>query len=483
MGKLSNESAKGDLDIVISPLDDDSQNQLEDTEDVFKVKDEGPDFRGVSTLGAAVLIAKAQFGLGVLGIPGTFSSLGVVPGLISLLSLCFLSTWAGIMVGKFRLRHPLVYSIGDAAEVLFGKAGKEVVGVAFWIYYCLVYAAALITLSISFNVLSGHSLCTTLWLVVGAVIAFVCGTGVRTMKLMSWLGYVALALVLLSAWIVAIACLCQSRPAGAAAGETINKQIAAFATGKPFSAIASAIGVQLLSLCGTAGFFNIHAEMRDQKQYNKSLLMGLGFVVTNYIILGCMVYGKIGVYVTSPALGSAGELFKKVCYGVALPGLIYTALFHAHLAGKYSLVRILRNTEHLQSNTTVHWLTWVVSMLVACVFGFVIAGAIPFFDDLLSLVASLIGTGFMLIIPGLLALHQISQYKPSTGDGQLAWVSHCRQNWASSKTSKYTAVIALISIAAGLFILGAGTYGSVQSIINNYRDGDVSLAFSCADNS
>lgn len=483
MGKPSHESIKKDLDVSISPIDDDFQSQVEDSEDVFKVKEDGPNFRGVGTFGAAVLIAKSQFGLGVLGIPQTFSDLGIVPGLISLFALCFLSVWSGMVVGKFRLRHPLVYSIGDAAEVLFGKAGKEFIGCAFWLYYCLVYGAALITLSITFNVLSDHSICTTLWLVVGAVIAFCCGAFVRTMKVMSWFGYVALTTVFLSAWIVAIACLCQSRPAGAAAGETIDKQIAAFATGKPFSTIASAIGMQLLSLCGTAGFFNIHAEMRDQKQYNKALFIGQAFVVSNYIVLGCMVYGKVGVYVTSPALGSAGPLFKKICYGVALPGLLYTALFHAHLAGKYSLVRILRNTEHLQSNTFVHWLTWILLMLVACVLGFIVAGAIPFFDDLLSLVASMIGSIFMLIIPGLVALHQVSQYMPSVGDGQLSWVSHCRQNWSSSRRSKISTSIALFAIAAGVFIFAAGTYGSVQSIIDNYRNGTVSLAFSCSDNS
>lgn len=486
MFKLDNDKKPNDKDscsVVVTPLQSCQEELLEETRDVFVVQEDGPDFRGVSCIGAAILIGKTQFGIGVLGIPATFSTLGFVPGLIVLTAFCILSTWAGYIVGKFRTRHPWVFSVGDAAEVLFGKIGKEVVGAGFCFYYCLVYSAALIAVSIGLNTLSGHSLCTTVFVAIAAIITFILGVFVRTMKIMSWLGYGALTTVFVSAWIVSIACLAQSRPAAAPANEPVDKQIAAFFVGKSFASIGNAIGVQLMGVCGTAAYFNIHSEMRDQTQYNKSLVMGSSFVLVNYILIACLIYGKVGIYVTSPALGSAGLLFKKICYGIALPGLIYTCFFHAHLAAKYGFVRILRNTKHLQSNTMVHWGTWTSLILGIAIFGFIIASAIPFFDNLLALVASLIGTSFVLIIPGCMALHMLGGYEKSDGDGRFAWVTECWKYWAKSKRTKLTTYTALLCIAFGLFIFGAGTYGAVQSIIDNYEDGSVSLAFNCADNS
>lgn len=46
---------------------------------VFSDNAEGPNFRGLSCIGAAVLIAKAQMGLGILGLPQTLQTLGFVP--------------------------------------------------------------------------------------------------------------------------------------------------------------------------------------------------------------------------------------------------------------------------------------------------------------------------------------------------------------------------------------------------------------------
>lgn len=109
---------------------------------VFADTEDGPDFRGVSCLGAAALIAKAQFGLGVLGIPATFQVLGFVPGLISLCVLCVLITWMGVVIGRFRLSHPQVHSIADAAYILFGTVGKETMGLAVWLFYTLSFGSA-----------------------------------------------------------------------------------------------------------------------------------------------------------------------------------------------------------------------------------------------------------------------------------------------------------------------------------------------------
>lgn len=54
-----------------------------------------------------------------------------------------------------------------------------------------------------------------------------------------------------------------------------------------------------------------------------------------YAVIGIVVYYYCGSYVASPALGSAGALMKKVCYGIALPGLLVSTLILLHVSYRH----------------------------------------------------------------------------------------------------------------------------------------------------
>ena len=446
---------------------------------VFEIKKDGPNFRGVGTYGAAILIAKSQLGLGVLGLPSTFNSLGFLPGALSLVCLCLLSTYTGLVIGKFRNKHPHIYCIDDAAYMLFGPIAREIMGWGFWLFYTLCYGSALLTISIAFNSLTGHPMCTVIWVVIGAIVSFILGASIRTMRVLSFMGYFAMSSILLAVWTVAIACLTQKVPAAAPLEQPTNKLIRVAATGVRFSTIASAIAIQFFSLCGTASFFSIQAEMRDPRQYGKSLLMGQALVMFNYIVLAIMIYAKVGQYVASPALGSAGDLFKKIAYGIALPGLFWSSFFTAHLAAKYSLIRILRGTKHLQSNTKIHWITWLGMITIVSAVGFVIAGAIPFFNNLVALTGALVGTSFTLFIPACLTLYEIGHHKHHERDLTLTWIKH---SWSELHNHKFTATLSIFCIAVAIFICVGGLYGAISSTVEAYANGTVDRAFSCANN-
>lgn len=486
--ELEEKMFKGNITIkkevsIDGNLENGSMFDVED-DNVFVNNSEGPDFRGVSCLGGAVLIAKIQFGLGVLGLPQTFQVLGLVPGLISLIGLCILSTWAGFVIGKFRLSHSQVHNVGDAAYLMFGKYIGDLFGFAFWLQYTLLFGAAVLTLSIAFNTFSDHAICTTAWVGISTAMALIAGLVIRTMKVLSWCGYVAVISVFLGVWVVAIACLTQDTPAAAPkSSEPIDTMVQAVATGSTYSAISGAVATQVLSLCGTPSFFIIHAEMKDQTKYVKSLLMGQGFVAFNYIVISCIVYGKVGQYVASPSLGSAGMLIQKVAYGVSFPALFFACFFQAHLSAKYALVRILKGSVHLQSNSKTHWAVWISMMSLVIAIGFVVAGAIPFFDDLLGLIGALLGTSFTLIIPAFMALYQLGIVSDEPTYSGLTWLKKSQKEWRSSKANTLTVIVSFFAIICGIYICVSGVYGSVASIVQSYADGLVSSAFSCADNS
>ena len=73
--------------------------------------------------------------------------------------------------------------------------------------------------------------------------------------------------------------------------------------------------------------------MRDPHHYTRALAICQGTMTAVYITVGCVVYYYCGSYVASPALGSAGKIMKKVCYGLALPGLIVTTMLYVHVRG------------------------------------------------------------------------------------------------------------------------------------------------------
>jgi amino acid permease len=76
---------------------------------------------------------KTQIGLGVLSIPATFNALGMIPGIICLLTVAIVTTWSNWIVGIFKLRHRHVYAIDDAGGMMFGAVGREFFGFAMWI--------------------------------------------------------------------------------------------------------------------------------------------------------------------------------------------------------------------------------------------------------------------------------------------------------------------------------------------------------------
>ncbi|RJE25098.1 hypothetical protein PHISCL_02569 [Aspergillus sclerotialis] len=460
-------------------------------QDLFHSERGDVNFHGVSWLGAGILIAKFQIGLGALSLPSTFHILGFFPGILCFVILAILTTIAGYLCGNARQYYPHMHSIGDAAELLFGKGAREFVGFIYYIYLALVAGAGMLTTSVAFNALSDHGACTMVFVAVTCAGSFVIGTGFRSLEKVSWISWVGVAGIVVAIWITAIGCLAQDRPASAPAGP-INKEIHVFPNAT-FSEAMSAVSSQLFALGASGTFFSVSAEMKKPELFTRALVCGQGFIVATNIAISSIVYGKVGRYIASPALGSAGVLIKKISYGISMPGLIVTAVLWSHIAAKYWFVRILRGTPHLQSNTITHWVVWSGSMGVTVVFAFIIVGVVPFFDDFLSLVGALINPVFTNVFPGFMLLYFLARKPAKAVEGiqnvqdeesssARKWLPDafkaCRNGWKES----LALLVACFMILVGGFVIVGGTYATVLSIQASYNKGTVSGVFSCADN-
>jgi hypothetical protein len=143
-----------------------------------------------------------------------------------------------------------------------------------------------------------------------------------------------------------------------------------------------------------------------------------------YLSFSLVIYRYCGMWLSVPAFGSAGVLIKKISYGVALPGLIIGVGIYQHVAAKYAFVRILRDSKHLQSNTLVHWSTWLGVNLVLGSLAFIVAEAVPILNYLLGLAAALCFAPFSLVFPALLWMYDFKGYRTGSKGQRLKYTFH-----------------------------------------------------------
>lgn len=99
-----------------------------------------------------------------------------------------------------------------------------------------------------------------------------------------------------------------------------------------FAEAMSAVSTIVFAFAGAPAFFSIASEMRNPRDYTKSLVIAQVVVSLVYLVIGVVVYYFCGSYVSTPALGSAGATMKKVCYGIALPGLVASCMLFVHVS-------------------------------------------------------------------------------------------------------------------------------------------------------
>ncbi|KAJ5679860.1 amino acid transporter, partial [Penicillium macrosclerotiorum] len=430
-----------------------------------EITGEGPNYRNVGWLGTSALMMKTQIGLGVLSIPVAFDTLGIVPGVIVLCVVAAITTWSDYIIGVFKIRHRDVYSIDDAGALMFGRTGRFFFGVIFCLYWIFVAGSGMLGISISLNAISSHGACTAIFVVVAAITGFILSS-IQTLGRISWIAWVGLFCVLTSIFIVTVAVGVQDRPASAPQDGVWVSDYKIIAS-PSFTNGITAVSSIVFAFSGTPAFFAIVSEMRDPQHYTRSLFICQTVVTSVYLVIGCVLYYYCGSYVASPALGSAGPTMKKVSYGFALPGLIASTMLIIHLPAKYIFVRILQGSRHLTANTVIHWASWLGCTFGITVVAYIIASAIPVFDNLVSLVGALLGT--------------VMSFQPMG----CMWLY---DNWSQGRIDRSSRWIAMVCwsvfvVASGTFLMVAGTYGSVISIMDSYRKSGGSVAWSCADNS
>lgn len=81
--------------------------------------------------------------------------------------------------------------MADAADILFGPWGREIVNVAQVICFIFLMGAHVLTFSIMMNTLTNHGACTIIFCLVGTVLCFIL-TLSRRLEEVSYLGIICM---------------------------------------------------------------------------------------------------------------------------------------------------------------------------------------------------------------------------------------------------------------------------------------------------
>ncbi|KAH8897805.1 amino acid transporter [Thozetella sp. PMI_491] len=406
-----------------------------------------------------VLIVEA-IALGALSIPSAFATLGMVPGVIICVGVGLIAIYTSYVVGQVKIRFPYVSHYADAGRLLMGRFGYELVGAMFAMELIFIAGSHCLTGAIALNNISDHGACSVVFGFVSAIILLLLAIPPSFAEV-AILGYIDFASVIIAIGVTIIATGVQST----------NPSLDTVATSAPwqlwpkdnlglveaFVALGNIIFAYSFALCQ----FSFMDEMHTPQDFPKAI-WALGIIeIVIYTLTGALIYAFVGQGVQSPALLSAGTTVSKVAFGLALPVIFISGSINTTVVARYIHGRMFKNSVTRYINTRMGWITWLALITVITIVAWIIAEAIPFFSDLLSVCSCLFVSGFTFYFPAAF------------------WFKLVKEGpWYARKNIVKSVANAAIFII-GIIVLGVGTYASVVDISNKFKDGSVGKPFKC----
>ncbi|KAF5638407.1 amino acid transporter [Fusarium tjaetaba] len=404
-----------------------------------------------------VLIVEA-IALGCLSLPSAFATLGMVAGVILTVGLGFVAIYTSHVVGQVKLAFPEVSHYADAGRLMFGKFGYELVGVMFALQLIFLVGSHCLTGTIAFLNLTNNGACSVVFGVVSAIILLIVAIppSFAEVAILGYIDFVSIAIA------VAITIIATGIQAGDSVGGMSSVDWSAWPKDNlsftdAFIAITNIVFAYSFAVCQ----FSFMDEMHTPRDYVKSI-WALGLIeIGIYTLTGALIYAFVGSDVKSPALLSAGPTISKIAFGVALPVIFISGSINTTVVARYIHGRMFKNSIIRYINTKMGWITWLALVTVITVVAFIIAEAIPFFNDLLSISSSLFISGFTFYFPSIM------------------WFMLIRKGPWHSKENLLLSIANGLIFIIGMIVLVGGTYASIDDIILKFRHGEVRGVFTC----
>ncbi|KAJ3990506.1 transmembrane amino acid transporter protein-domain-containing protein [Lentinula detonsa] len=428
-------------------------------QDVF---DESPEhdirYKTLSWQFVTLLMISEIVSNGMLSLPSSLAVIGIAPALILIVFLGVFGLFTAKLLIDFKLHHPSVHSMGDAGYIIGGPILREVLGFGTIIFAIFATGGELISGQQALSILSNDGICSVFSVLIFAAATFLLSLP-RTLGNLSWLGLFSTALIVVSGIVGMV---------GAGASPVPGRIVGAAMSNNFYEAFLAVTNpADVILFAGhfmRVAFFILISEMRRPQDAMKAAWCLQGFATIFYTLFALVVYLYAGNTVESPAFLSLSPKWAKAAFAIALGNFLIAGALYIHTAAKLLYVRNFRHTRHISTHTILGWSIWIILCLGATATAFVLAVTLPIFSYLIGITASLFAAWYTYGLAGFFWLHDTYH---SQG-GRKALVGR-----------PLGTTVAILTILAGAFTCVAGTYVSVQLIINAYREGIVGSPFIC----
>ncbi|KAJ3746157.1 transmembrane amino acid transporter protein-domain-containing protein [Lentinula detonsa] len=461
------DAEKNDIKRTTSVLSSDSSAEsISVRVQIAKESEHEIKYRTCSWQKTAALLFSEYICLAMVSFPWSFSVLGMVPGVIVTVTVAATCLYTSLILGRFCIKHPEMRDVCDIGQYLFGgsQLAYNLTATMFILNNVFVQALHVITGAKYLNTVSNSAECSLTFGVITAIICFLVSLP-RTLDQMSGLGTFSAITMGIAVLLTIIFSGVESHPFGYIAGQ--EPLVTAIPIpGTTYVAGMSAFLNITYTFVGQVMIPTFIAEMENPKDFPKALWAVTIAEVVIYTICGAVVYHFVGnQYVTAPAFGSLTQTYKIVAFSFAVPTIIFLGALYSNVAARFVFFRLFRESRHRHSNTIVGWGVWVALVAATWILAWIIGEVIPFFSDMLSLMSSLFDGWFGFIF---WAMAYLTLYP-----GKSKWDGPLR----SAET-----LVNYFFILLGAYITIAGTYTSVESIIESYQAQAVGSPFTCASN-
>lgn len=433
--------------------DKEKKTELEELEGQTTIHEGEAKYQRLGWKKLTICLIVEAIALGSLSIPSAFATVGMVPGVLLSVGLGFIAIYTSYVVGQgmsmrmkepcwkhllthryyiVKLKYPHVEHYADGVKLIWGKFGYELAGGMFAALLILLVGSHTLTGTIAWiTIVKSPGICALVWGIISAILLFLVALppSFAEFAILGYIDFVSI-IIAIGITIIATGVEASNAPGGLNAVKWSVWPPPDTTFYEAFLSTTNIIFAYSFAVCQ----FSFMAEMHTPKDYVKSI-WALGLIeMFIYTVTGALIYAFVGDSVKSPALLSAGSLVSRVAFGIALPVIFISGSINSTVVGRYILNRAFPNSEIRYIHNKQGWTYWICLIGMITIVAWVIAEAIPFFNDLLGIISSLFISGFTFYFPALFWFQLIKEGK---------WY----HGWKNITLSILNAVILCIGVA------------------------------------
>ena len=336
--------------------------------------------------------------LGPYSAPYAFSTMGWVPSILMYFVFAVVSAYTGTQIWRMYLyldsaKYPC-RTFSDLAFRIFGPWARHLTFILQALQLFLNVAVLILQNGQSLSQIAQGNACFSVLMMAFTLAGLILGQ-IRTLRNFSWLANIAVWLNLITLFITmgVVAHVLPNYDAAEQQNGITGTQIVITAAFGDNPLTTQIVGVMQLvySYGGALLFCEMMSEMRNPREFIKSMLCAESFIFIVYVIFGSVVYHFQGQFTVNPAYqGISAYGWQTAMNITSLIAALIACVLYANIGIKvlynYFVAGIMRGPGLTERKGKINW---VILVPIYWAIAFVVGSAIPQLNNISGLVAAL----------------------------------------------------------------------------------------------